>query len=63
MSFEDKLSVKLDNHVDSFQVPIIDMRDIKLDSAAHTKMVEKIRHALEKWRCRRFILSGLLCLF
>ena len=41
LSPEDKLSAKLDDHVDSFQVPIIDIRDIKLDSTAHTKIVEK----------------------
>ncbi|XP_022719849.1 1-aminocyclopropane-1-carboxylate oxidase homolog 1-like [Durio zibethinus] len=47
---EDILSAKLDDHhVDSFQIPIIDLKDIKSDPAAHTEIVEKIKYASEKW--------------
>ncbi|XVF42336.1 hypothetical protein PTKIN_Ptkin01aG0353300 [Pterospermum kingtungense] len=46
---EDILSTMLNDHVDSFQIPIIDLRDIKSDPAEHKEIVEKIRYASEKW--------------
>ncbi|XP_022719115.1 1-aminocyclopropane-1-carboxylate oxidase homolog 1-like isoform X1 [Durio zibethinus] len=51
---EDILSAKLDDH-DSFQVPIIDLRD----PAAHAEIVEKIRYASEKWGFFQVINHGI----
>ncbi|XVE90023.1 hypothetical protein DITRI_Ditri20bG0043100 [Diplodiscus trichospermus] len=56
---EDLLSAKLDDHVDSFQVPVIDLRDIKLDPDAHTEIVAKIRYASEKWGFFQVINHGI----
>ncbi|XWS42548.1 hypothetical protein CRYUN_Cryun16bG0023800 [Craigia yunnanensis] len=56
---EDIRSAKLDDHVDSFQVPVIDLRDINLDPAAHTEIVDKIRYASEKWGFFQVINHGI----
>ncbi|XVF06435.1 hypothetical protein REPUB_Repub06bG0047900 [Reevesia pubescens] len=57
---EDILSAKLDDHhVNSFQIPIIDLKDINFDPAAHTEIVEKIRYASEKWGFFRIINHGI----
>ncbi|XVF42323.1 hypothetical protein PTKIN_Ptkin01aG0352000 [Pterospermum kingtungense] len=45
---EDILSTKFGDHVDSVQIPIIDLRYHQVP-AAHTEVLEKIRCASEKW--------------
>ncbi|OMO96197.1 hypothetical protein COLO4_15437 [Corchorus olitorius] len=56
---ENILSAKLDDHVDSFQVPVIDLKSINLDPAAHTEVVKKIRNASEKWGFFQVINHGI----
>ncbi|XVF57157.1 hypothetical protein PTKIN_Ptkin06aG0181700 [Pterospermum kingtungense] len=55
----DICSADLDDHVNSFQIPIIDLRDVNLDPAAHKEIVEKIRYASEKWGFFQVINHGI----